>query len=71
MPIWVKCVFVLWAFTFVIDRFANMYKAELRKLLHTASISGHLPWYIWVYGLAVILCVVSVIPLTIWLIFLR
>ncbi len=72
MPIWVKCIFMLWVSFVVMHCFAMIWSNEILKKIRWAKLGiGNLPWYLMVYGLSFLLCILSIIPLAVWLIFLR
>lgn len=72
MPFWVRCILMLWVDMFVIQIWAAIYKTELLKVTSRVRLgTGKLPWYLYIYGILVILTIFSIIPFGIWLIFLR
>ena len=74
MPIWVKCILMLWVVFLFMQILASIYKRELQIELFRAKLTNYktgLSWYLYVYGITFVLCIFSIIPLAIWLIFLR
>ena len=72
MPFWVRCILMLWVDMFVIQIWAAIYKTEILKTTTRVRLNcGKLPWYLYIYGILVILTIFSIIPFGIWLIFLR
>lgn len=74
MPIWVKCILLLWVVRYVMMLFVRLYAEEFAIKIARADVTKNykdLPWYIFVYGGTVIICRLSIIPLAIWFIFLR
>lgn len=73
MPIWVKCILLLWVVEFVMRLFVRLYAEQFAEKIAIADVTkryNELPWYIFVYGGTVIICRLSIIPLAIWFIFL-
>lgn len=72
MPFWVRCILMLWVDMFVIQIWAAVYKTEILNASRRARLgTNKLPWYLYIYGILVILTIFSIIPFGIWLIFLR
>ena len=74
MPIWVKCILMLWVVFLFMQIWASIYKRELQIELFRAKLTNYktgLSWYFYVYGITIVLCIFSIIPLAIWFIFLR
>ena len=74
MPIWVKCILMLWVVFLFMQIWASIYKRELQIELFRAKLTNYktgLSWYLYVYGITFVLCIFSIIPLAIWLIFLK
>ena len=72
MPFWVRCILMLWVDMFVIQIWAAVYKTEILNATRRVRLGiDKLPWYLYIYGILVILTIFSIIPFGIWLIFLR
>lgn len=72
MPFWVRCILMLWVDMFVIQIWVAIYREEILERTRRVRLgAGKLPWYLYIYGILVILTVFSIIPFGIWLIFLR
>lgn len=72
MPVWVKCIFMLWVSFAVMHCFAMIWADEVRKRCRLVKLGmSNLPLYMVIYALAFVLCILSIIPLAIWAIFLR
>lgn len=72
MPIWIKCIFMLWVCFVVMQIFAMIYTDDIRqKILKAKMPNGKLPWYLYIYAITFLLCIFSLIPIGVWLIFLR
>lgn len=72
MPIWVKCIFMLWVSFVVMHCFAIIWADEIRKRCRLVKLGiSNLPLYMVIYALAFVLCILSIIPFAIWVIFLR
>jgi len=72
MPIWVKCIFMLWVSFVVMHCFVMIWSDEVRKRCRLVKLGlSNLPCYMIIYALSFVLCILSIIPLAIWLIFLR
>lgn len=74
MPIWVKCILMLWVVFLFMQIWASIYKRELQIELFRAKLTNYktrLSWCLYVYGITFVLCIFSIIPLAIWFIFLR
>ena len=69
MPIWVKCIFMLWAITFVLGFAAKVWATNLNNL--PRIIKKDYPGWVIAFGASVSLSVLSVLPLAVWLIFFR
>ena len=72
MPFWVRCILMLWVDMFVIQIWVAIYREEILERTRRVRLNrGNLPWYLYIYGILVILTIFSIIPFGIWLIFLR
>lgn len=78
MPIWVKCILLLWVVRYVMMLFFRTHVkthpdevARKIAMLELTKNYKECPWYIFAYGVTVIICRLSIIPLAIWFIFLR
>lgn len=74
MPIWVKCILMLWVIFLFMQIWASIYKTELQREILRAKFNNYktgLSWCLYVYGITIVLCIFSIIPLAIWFIFLR
>ena len=77
MPVWVKCILLLWVVRFVMMLFFKTHvmanAVEVAKELVMLQVKNYkeVPWYFFVFGATVIICRLSIIPLAVWFIFLR
>lgn len=69
MPIWVKCIFMLWVVTFVLIIFLRMWASNDTNARHI--VRRDYPKWVLAVGLSAIASIVSIIPLFVWLIFFR
>lgn len=72
MPIWAKCILMLWVVRYVMKLFIQAHADEFATKLARAQVTKKytgLPWYIYVYGATIIVCRLSIILLAAWLIF--
>lgn len=78
MPIWVKCILLLWVVRYTMMLFVKTHVrantnevATKLAMLEITKNYKELPWYLFIFGATVVLCRLSIIPLAIWFIFLR
>lgn len=78
MPIWVRCVLLLWVVRYVMMLFVRTHvrahEDEVAMKVATYEVTKNykkFPGYLLVYGATVVICRISIIPLAIWFIFLR
>ena len=69
MPIWVKLIFMLWVVTFVLIICLRMW-ASLDKNVGRIVRRDYPKWVV-ATGWSIVASIVSIIPLFVWLIFLR
>jgi len=69
MPIWVKCIFLLWAISFVLLFMVKVWANDLRNI--PRILKKDYPGWIIVSGALSLLSIMSIIPLVVWFIFFR
>ena len=69
MPIWVKCIFMLWVVTFVLVIYLRMWALNDKNI--GRIVRRDFPKWVLATGWSVIASIASIIPLFVWLIFFR
>lgn len=69
MPIWVKLIFMLWVVTFVLIICLRMWASLDKNVVRI--VQRDYPKWVLATGWSVVASIVSIIPLFVWLIFLR
>ena len=78
MPIWVKCILMLWVVRYVMTLFVKTHvEADadgIAEKIARAEVTKQykdIPVYLLIFGSTVIITRLSIIPLAVWFIFLR
>jgi len=69
MPIWIKCIFMLWIVNFVLFIFVRIWAMDVKNL--PRIITSDYPKWVVAEGVITILSILSIIPTFVWFIFLR
>lgn len=69
MPIWVKLIFMLWVVTFVLIICLRMWASLDKNVVRI--VQRDYPKWVLATGWSVVASIASIIPLFVWLIFLR